>query len=127
MGAQTQNNLANAYSERIRGEKAQNIEQAIASYTNALSVYTRDAFPEAWLRRKIIWHLPTIPESGEIKLRISNWRSHLTPMLYSFTPAMPFPNNGQGRKIIWHLPTVKESGERKLRISNRRLSVARMR
>ncbi len=46
--AQTQNNLATAYSDRIRGEKAQNIELAIASYTNALEVYTRDAFPEQW-------------------------------------------------------------------------------
>ncbi len=45
--AQTQNNLANAYSNRIKGEKAENIELAIASYINALSVYTRDAFPEA--------------------------------------------------------------------------------
>ena len=46
--AQTQNNLANAYSNRIRGEKAENIELAIASYTAALTVYTRDAFPEKW-------------------------------------------------------------------------------
>src|SRR4028119_1328545 len=46
--ARTQNNLANAYSDRIRGEKAQNIEQAIESYTAALSVYTREAFPEDW-------------------------------------------------------------------------------
>jgi len=46
--AGTQYNLANAYNDRIRGEKAENIELAIASYTNALSVYTRDAFPENW-------------------------------------------------------------------------------
>ena len=46
--AATQNNLANAYSDRIRGEKAENIELAIASFTAALSVYTRDAFPEHW-------------------------------------------------------------------------------
>jgi CHAT domain-containing protein len=46
--AATQNNLAIAYSDRIRGEKAQNIEGAIECYTNALSVYTRDAFPEKW-------------------------------------------------------------------------------
>ncbi|NQE36930.1 CHAT domain-containing protein [Microcoleus asticus] len=46
--AATQNNLATAYSERIRGEKAQNIELAIASYNKALSVYTRDAFPQDW-------------------------------------------------------------------------------
>ena len=46
--AQTQNNLATAYGERIRGEKADNIEIAIAYFTAALSVYTRDAFPEDW-------------------------------------------------------------------------------
>jgi len=46
--ARTQNNLAVAYTYRIRGEKAQNIELAIASCTAALTVYTRDAFPEDW-------------------------------------------------------------------------------
>jgi CHAT domain-containing protein len=46
--ALTQNNLAAAYRNRIRGEKAQNMELAIASYTAALTVYTRDAFPEYW-------------------------------------------------------------------------------
>ncbi|MEZ2312294.1 MAG: tetratricopeptide repeat protein, partial [Microcoleus sp.] len=46
--AQTQNNLANAYSNRIRGEKAENIELAIASYTAALTIYKSDAFPEKW-------------------------------------------------------------------------------
>ena len=46
--ATTHNNLAIAYRNRIRGEKAENIELAIASYTAALSVYTRDAFPEKW-------------------------------------------------------------------------------
>ena len=42
--ARTQNNLANAYLYRIRGKKAQNIEDAIASYTAALKVYTPEAF-----------------------------------------------------------------------------------
>ena len=46
--AQTQNNLAIAYTYRIRGEKAENIESAIASCTAALTVYTRDAFPQNW-------------------------------------------------------------------------------
>ena len=34
--AMTQHNLANAYRERIRGEKAENLELAIAYYQNAL-------------------------------------------------------------------------------------------
>jgi len=46
--SRTQNNLGEAYRNRIRGEKAENIELAIASYTNALEVFTRDAFPEYW-------------------------------------------------------------------------------
>ncbi len=43
----TQNNLGAAYWDRIFGE-AQNIELAIASYTNALEVRTKDAFPQDW-------------------------------------------------------------------------------
>ncbi|MBP5974073.1 tetratricopeptide repeat protein, partial [Brasilonema sp. CT11] len=46
--ATTQNNLAAAYSNRILGDKAENIESAIASYSAALSVRTRQAFPQNW-------------------------------------------------------------------------------
>ncbi|WP_414553489.1 CHAT domain-containing protein, partial [Anabaena sp. CCY 0017] len=44
----TQNNLATAYLNRILGERAENLELAIAAYQQALSVYTRTAFPEKW-------------------------------------------------------------------------------
>ncbi|MFZ5917527.1 MAG: tetratricopeptide repeat protein [Chloroflexota bacterium] len=40
--------LGNAYAERIRGERAENIERAIGHYRQALEVYTRAAFPEDW-------------------------------------------------------------------------------
>ncbi|WP_228014453.1 CHAT domain-containing protein [Fortiea sp. LEGE XX443] len=46
--ATTQNNLATAYSDRILGERAENIEQAIAAYRAALEVRTRTAFPQEW-------------------------------------------------------------------------------
>ncbi|MCT7949947.1 tetratricopeptide repeat protein, partial [Ancylothrix sp. C2] len=46
--AQTQNNLAIVYRNRIRGERAKNIEKAIEFYTAALSVRTREAFPQQW-------------------------------------------------------------------------------
>ncbi|NES21268.1 MAG: CHAT domain-containing protein [Symploca sp. SIO3E6] len=39
-------NLALAYSNRIWGEKADNSESAIASYQNALQIYTSEAFPQ---------------------------------------------------------------------------------
>jgi len=44
----TQNNLGTAYRDRIRGDRAENIEKAIAAYTNALEVRTRDALPYDW-------------------------------------------------------------------------------
>jgi tetratricopeptide (TPR) repeat protein len=46
--ALTQNNLGLAYCDRIKGDKADNIELAIAAYTHALQVRTPDAFPQDW-------------------------------------------------------------------------------
>ena len=46
--AKTQNNLGNAYSDRIQGDHAENLEMAIAAYEDALQVRTRDAFPQGW-------------------------------------------------------------------------------
>jgi tetratricopeptide (TPR) repeat protein len=44
----TQNNLGNAYADRIRGERAENLERAIRHYQQALEVRTREAFPSDW-------------------------------------------------------------------------------
>ncbi|MFN7502909.1 MAG: CHAT domain-containing protein, partial [Dolichospermum sp.] len=46
--ATTQNNLGTAYSDRIRGDKAENLENAIAAYNKALEVSTRTDFPVQW-------------------------------------------------------------------------------
>jgi CHAT domain-containing protein len=46
--AQTQNNLAAAYSDRINGSRADNLERAIEFYHNALTVLTLEALPEEW-------------------------------------------------------------------------------
>ena len=43
--ALTQNNLAAAYSDRIRGAKVDNLEIAIATDRASLEVYTCEAFP----------------------------------------------------------------------------------
>jgi len=48
--AMTQHNLGAAYSDRIKGEKADNLETAIASSLAALEVYTREDFPQDWAR-----------------------------------------------------------------------------
>ena len=44
--AGTQNNLGNAYSNRMRGDKAENLEKAIAAFSAALEVRTRTDFPQ---------------------------------------------------------------------------------
>jgi len=46
--AQTQYNLANAYSYRINGSRADNLERAIKFYKAALTVRTLEDFPEQW-------------------------------------------------------------------------------
>ncbi|WP_143603827.1 tetratricopeptide repeat protein, partial [Tychonema bourrellyi] len=46
--ARTQYNLANAYSNRIKGSRADNLERAIAFYDAALTVRTLEDFPEQW-------------------------------------------------------------------------------
>jgi len=46
--AATKHNLANAYNIRIRGERVENVEQAIIYYENALEVRTREKLPQEW-------------------------------------------------------------------------------
>ena len=44
----TQNNLANAYGDIPGGDRAANIQRAIACYEAALRVYTEEAFPREY-------------------------------------------------------------------------------
>ena len=48
--AATQNNLGIAYTDRILGNKADNIENAITAFTAALTIYTKEAFPQGWAK-----------------------------------------------------------------------------
>jgi CHAT domain-containing protein/tetratricopeptide (TPR) repeat protein len=51
--AAAQNNLAAAYTARIRGSRAFNIERAIQSYQNTLQVRTRINLPADWARTQM--------------------------------------------------------------------------
>lgn len=48
--ATNHNNLAAAYTKRVRGDREENIERAIAAYEEALLVYTQKEFPQEWAR-----------------------------------------------------------------------------
>ncbi|MDB9314015.1 CHAT domain-containing protein, partial [Spirulina sp. CS-785/01] len=51
--ARTQMGLGNAYWARIRGERGENLETAIACYHKALQVRTRAAFPQDWAMTQV--------------------------------------------------------------------------
>lgn len=46
--ATLQNNLGNAYSDRLKGERSENLEIALACYENALQLRTPEEYPEQW-------------------------------------------------------------------------------
>ncbi len=46
--AMTQSNLGGAYLYRIKGDKEENLEQAIAAFKATLTVYSKTAFPHEW-------------------------------------------------------------------------------
>jgi tetratricopeptide (TPR) repeat protein len=48
--ATNRNNLAAAYTKRVRGDREENLEKAIAAYEEALQVYTQRKFPQEWAR-----------------------------------------------------------------------------
>jgi CHAT domain-containing protein len=80
--AETQNNLGEAYRQRIKGEREQNIEQAIAFYNNALEVFIQDDFPEQWattLNNLAITYLLRIREepADNIELGITSFTAAL--------------------------------------------------
>lgn len=65
--AQVQNNLGIVYCDRICGDKAENLEQAIACYQNALLLGTREEFPD--FGRKLKGILPLLTASGIMAIR----------------------------------------------------------
>ncbi|MCC5645057.1 CHAT domain-containing protein [Nostoc sp. CHAB 5824] len=48
--AETNDDLGNAYCDRIGGDWVQNLEKAIAAFKSALQVYIREDYPEDWAR-----------------------------------------------------------------------------
>jgi CHAT domain-containing protein/tetratricopeptide (TPR) repeat protein len=46
--ARIQNNLGEAWRQRIEGNRAENLELSINAYTASLEVFTRDDYPEQW-------------------------------------------------------------------------------
>ena len=89
--AATQNNLGEAYRNRIKGEQGENIEQAIAFYEAALKVYSRAAFPQQWagIQNNLAnAYSNRIKENG---VRISKRRSNFMKQHYKFVPAMLVP------------------------------------
>ena len=80
--ARTQNNLGEAYWNRIRGEKAENLEAAISCYREALKVYTLAALPYEWANTQTnlgVAYSNRIQEdrAENLELAIACWRESL--------------------------------------------------
>ena len=65
----TQNNLGNAYRDRIQGSRAENLEAAIKVFEAALTVYTREASPRD--------HLQTAKNLAETWIERNDWAQAL--------------------------------------------------
>ncbi len=94
--AMTQNNLANAYQQRIRGERADNLERAIAHSEQALTVYTREAFPEDWAMTQNNLAARLQPSASAASGR-TTWsrRSRTRAGAHGLSPARPSPSTGR--------------------------------
>ncbi len=84
--ATTQNNLAAAYSDQIRDDKAKSLEQsfvqtcldkAIACYTSALEISTPKDFP--------IECLQTAKNLGDLYFNLENWQRAIDPYILAIT------------------------------------------
>jgi CHAT domain-containing protein len=71
--AQAQRGLGNAYANRVRGKRADNLEAAIAYYEAALTVQTYEALPRD--------HLKVSRMLGEAQLDRRDWHSALSEFL----------------------------------------------
>ncbi len=95
--ANAQNNLGNAYSHLPTGDRAENLKKAIAAYHEALTVYTRDAFPADYAMTQnnlgnAYSHLPTGDRAENLKKAIAAYHEALTvytrdafPVQYAMT------------------------------------------
>ena len=108
----------------IRGERADNLEQAIHHYEQALQVYTRETFPRSWamtegslalaLSERIRGERADNLEAGDPPFRASPSISIL---------ARPFLRTGRRPRTTWLSPFRSASGGNTPTISSRRSSV----
>ena len=85
--------LGDIYQQYRQGDRASNLERAIASYTAALTVYTRDAFPEKWaMTQNNLANAYTYRIRGEKAENIEMAIASYTAALTVYTPEA-FPQN----------------------------------
>ena len=95
IGPTTQNNLAIAYRDRIRGDRADNLEKAIAAYEAALTVSTREALPPDWARRRTTSASPTHRIRGD---RADNLEKAIAAYEAALTVRRARPCRASGRR-----------------------------
>ena len=110
-------NLALAYYSRIRGDKAENIEHAIAGYEQALQVMTRQAMPVEWATTMMNLATAYSDRIRGDKARTSARHRRLRASLAGEDP--PGHARGVGATMMtWRTPTETASGATRPRTSS---------
>ena len=96
----TQNNLASPIGNRIRGERADNLERAIAHYEAALTVYTREAFPIEWARTQNNLGAAFVDRTAASRRTTSSGRLRAYEAALTVRTREAFPTTGRRRRTI---------------------------
>jgi hypothetical protein len=82
--------LGTVYGTRIRGERAENLEAAIAAFEQALTVYTRAAFPTDWAATTYNVGLlrETLAEEAQARGDLAARRAHLVAALEAMSSTL---------------------------------------
>jgi tetratricopeptide (TPR) repeat protein len=92
-------NLASIYIHRIRGDRSDNIDQAINHLNQALKTYRQDSFPEAWAHtQNNLGVCYILRENGERGKNLEKGLFHLSEALKVFT-RKDFPKEWEGIQI----------------------------
>ncbi|HEX3654863.1 MAG TPA: DUF4062 domain-containing protein [Pirellulales bacterium] len=120
--AKTQNNIGISWQNLPTGDKAENVQKAIAAYQAALGIYTEDTYPDEWAWTQdnlgLAWsELPTGSKAENMQKAITAFEAALTVRTRDGHPA-EFARTQENLGVAWsRLPTGNQAENRKKAIA----------
>ena len=120
--ARTQNNLGIAYADRIRGDRAENLEHAIECYKQALEVPS-GGLPVDWAAAQNNWEMPMPSVSrGDRAANLEQAIERYKRALEVRTRPRTSPWTEPRPRTTWEMPMPSVSGVTGLQASNWQLN-----